>query len=174
LHRNLARALRARGNLNDAAAHYRVSLLLDPSQAPVYFEFALVLAEMQQFGAAAQACEQACRLDPRHAEAHALLASISMALRQPRSALNHYRQALAVRPDNVRWQVQLALALATATDAALRDSAEALRIADKLSSEQSLDRNLLRDLSMLYATCGRTAQAAELERRAAQPPSPDE
>jgi Flp pilus assembly protein TadD len=147
---------------------------LDPSQTPVYFEYAMLLARMGQFAAAAPACQQACRLDPRNAEAHALLASLWMAQGQPRSAVNHYRQALALFPDNLRWQVQLALVLATAPEATLRNPAESLAIADRLAHRPELDRDLLRDLSRVYAVCGRTSQAEELKRRAvAQPPIGD-
>jgi tetratricopeptide (TPR) repeat protein len=154
--------------LAGATTHFQIALLLNPSQVATSFDLALVLAQQQQFSAAAAACQHVCRLDPGHADARALLASLNMALGSTRQALDDFREALRLQPDKLQWQVQLALALATSQDPHLRNVDEALRWADRALRAAGTNADRLRDLSTVYAACGRASQAAEVAREAAQ------
>ncbi|MCA9167227.1 MAG: tetratricopeptide repeat protein, partial [Planctomycetales bacterium] len=149
LQRNLGRAYQRRGDYREAIDRYRRALDMSDGDARTYFEYAGVLAQKGQFAASAIACENACRLDPNFAEAHALAGAASMAINRPRIAIEHFRRAIQLRPDELKWQVQMALAMATTTDPECRDVAQAQQIAHSVRPKLPADSALLRDLQMI-------------------------
>jgi tetratricopeptide (TPR) repeat protein len=168
LHRNWARGLRRRGQLAGSVMRYQVALNLDPVQADTHYEYAAVLAQQGQFAAAAEACERACRLGPQNAKTHALLGTLNMVLGKASEALPHYRTALELQPDNVRVRIQLALALSTVPDPALRDVDQALVLAEQARPAALNGADLLRDLANVYAACRRPKDAEAMARRATE------
>ncbi len=167
MHRNWATALRRRGDLRAAAGRYQVALLLDPTDANAFYEYAVVLARQRNFQAAGQACAHAVELNPDHVEARSLLGSILMALGQHEQALTHYREALRVEPRHARVLVQLALALATVPSESLRDPVEASRLADTVRDVTGdQDPGLLNDLATVYFATGHSDTALAVLRRA--------
>src|SRR5262249_30551367 len=96
-HNNLALALVELGRLDEAAAHFRRSLELDP-KAEIHSDLGFTLARLGKSDEARAEYEQALALDPACPSAHLNLAvSLAQAGQFP-AAEAHYRQALAGRP----------------------------------------------------------------------------
>ncbi len=167
-HANWAKALRLRGRLDDAAYRYQVALQQNPSNAETHFDLATVLMMQRNFNAAEQFCAQAVRLDPDYVDAHGLLGMIRMAQGRPGEGFEHYRQALRVDPDEPRILTSLALGLANVEDPALRDTDEAVRLADKARTLAAENPGVWENLAFVYAAVGRFEDAKSAAQEAAR------
>jgi eukaryotic-like serine/threonine-protein kinase len=77
------------------------------------------------------ACRQAIQLDPTYAEAHSNLGAALYRKGQLDAAIAEFREAVHLKPDFAGAHNNLAWALATCTDAKLRDSKQAVELAKK-------------------------------------------
>jgi tetratricopeptide (TPR) repeat protein len=113
---NLGQALRERGRLDEAAAHYQRALELAPAGSPVYQaviynSFGLVRTRQGREDMALGAFEAAARLNPRFAEAQSNLGNALAAAGRFGEAVDHYRAAVEMKPDFTEALVGLGSAL---------------------------------------------------------------
>jgi Flp pilus assembly protein TadD len=103
------------------------------------------------------------------AEAHAYLGTAMMVKGNRTEARAQWRAALQSEPDNVRVLNDLSWLLSTAPERALRNGAEAVRLAShavELTHHQ--DPLLLGTLAAAYAEAGDFSQSIATERRGAE------
>jgi tetratricopeptide (TPR) repeat protein len=166
-HYNLATALVGLNRLNDAAEHFRRAAQIKPEFAAARVNLGAVLRLQHRFDEAKSELDQALRLEPGNAVAHTNLGGILAAQGKPREAIAEYRLALEANPDLLEPLTSLAWTLATSPDAAIRQPADAGRLAgraDDLTNHQ--DVRVLDTLAAAYAAEGRFAQAISTEQRA--------
>jgi tetratricopeptide (TPR) repeat protein len=163
----LAELLRARGRLAEAVPHYEAALRLSPDSPAALAALGDCLVSLGRFEAARRELERAVALAPQVAAPHALLAVAYAGLGRPRDAVAENRAALALAPDLVVAANNLAWQLATSSDPAVRDGAEAVRVAESvLARSREPSAALLDTLAAAYAAAGRFEQAAEAAERA--------
>jgi Tfp pilus assembly protein PilF len=111
---------------------------------------------------AAALYEQALAIDPALAEVRLGLADALHQLGRDQQAIEQYRAALAARPEWAQAANELSWLLATTGDPALRDPAEALRLAERAAEASGRrDPAILDTLSVCQAAVGRTDNARE-------------
>ena len=168
-HHNLAMALRRKGRMDEAVAHFRKVVELQPDNANARNNLGWMLRQTGQLDEAAAQLQKALELRPDYPEAQGNLAKTLTLKGQAREAEAHYRTALRLRPDDPQNLSELAWLLATWPDAAVRNGADALALAQKavqLTSGQ--DPVMLRTLAAANAETGRFPEAAATARRALQ------
>jgi cytochrome c-type biogenesis protein CcmH/NrfG len=82
------------------------------------------------------------------------------------SAVAHYRAALRADPQRVEAANNLAWILATASEPALRNPAEAIALAERVAREKPGDPSVLDTLAAAYAAAERYEDAAATQARA--------
>jgi predicted CXXCH cytochrome family protein len=115
-HGNLGNLLSELGGFNEARRHFEIALRLRPSDGASRYNYAMLLGRMRHFEESQHELEAALRVDPQLLDAHELLADLLMAKGQIQLAIEHYRQALQIRPDFDRARLGLGLALAAVGD----------------------------------------------------------
>ncbi|MEO8629165.1 MAG: tetratricopeptide repeat protein [Betaproteobacteria bacterium] len=99
LHFNLAIRLAARGDRNDAVAHYEQALALNPEHAEAYSNIGVLFLE-EGFTDEARICfERAIALKPDLVEASNNLGNVLTQLEQYDAARIAFEHAIAIRPD---------------------------------------------------------------------------
>jgi tetratricopeptide (TPR) repeat protein len=164
---NLAALLRRQGRPAEALEQARQALAIDPGSAAAENERAAALSATGDRDAAIAAWRKALAADPNLAEAHAGLAAALAARGAAAEALVHWREVLRLRPKDVAALRETAWILATSADAAVRDGAEAVKLAVRAAQlAGTKDVPVLEALAAAYAETGRFTEAALTERRA--------
>jgi len=130
-HVNLGRALKQLGQLDEAVQHYRRAIAINPRLAAAHNNLGSALGSQGRLPEAIRAFREALRVQPDYDEAHN---NLGLALRMTGDrdqALQHFRAALARRADWAAPMSEIAWILATHSDPKLRDSAEAVRLAER-------------------------------------------
>ena len=167
LHHLLAVASGSTGDLTNAIVHSRLALQLEPNRPETRGVLALALASTGQPDEAAAQYELAIRGKPDDPKLRCRYAATLTGLDQVERAVEQYRKALALKPDQVEVLNGLAWILATAPSDALRQGAEAVRLAEQ-ACELTLQREpqLLQTLAAAYAEAGRFADAVKTAEKA--------
>lgn len=164
---NLANALSELGRRTEAIEHYRAALALDDASAAGHFNLGLALAREGRLGEAQVALQRAVELDPAHVPARRELAVTQARQGLYKGAAGEFRAAFKLAPGDVRLMNDFAWLLATCPDPTVRNSGEALVLAEKALqvAGQPLPP-LLDTLAAALASAGRFAEATERARRA--------
>ncbi len=164
-HYNLGYALAARGvaaQLNDAIAEFREALRIDPDYAQAHNNLGAVLRLQGRDDEALDHFRRAIALRPDLFDARINLAQLLSSLGRTAEALEAFRAALTLRDADTRALSGLAWVRATARDPALRDPAEAVRLAEQAASAtRRRDISVLDALAAAYASAGRFSEAAK-------------
>ena len=115
-HYNLAIALRASGETDQAVAHYRQAVGLRPDYAEAHYNLGRILVEKGEFNEAIAHYEKALSINPADAEAHNNLGNALLRIGRVDEAIVHYQKALAIRPDYAEASCNLASALLSKGD----------------------------------------------------------
>ena len=158
-HFNLGTALAASGRLDDAVAEYQRALQLRPEYAVAHNNLGTALLQLGRPPQALSSFREAARIDPRMGEAHLNVGLLSRAFGDFPEAVTSFRRALQLRPTWVTAIASLASVLAAAPDAAIRDPAEAVSLA-----EQAAVLTLRRDASTLDVLAVAYAAAGDFDR----------
>jgi tetratricopeptide (TPR) repeat protein len=165
---NLGHALLSKNDLDAAIPHLQKALTLAPESAEFHNYLGQALAEKGQTAEAIPHFERALQLEPNLVEAHYFLGMALVMKGQRADGLAHWRQALRKDPDNVQVLNETAWVLATTTDAALRNGAEAVALADRAAHlTQGREPMVLGTLAAAYAETGSYDRAIDLEQKAA-------
>ncbi len=124
----LAYAMLLQEEYAEAVAHYRKVLAVQPRRAGAHNNIAVALSKLDRLSEAVIHFAAAVKLEPT-APRHYNLATRLVRLGQDREAVVHFRRALARRPAWPEAMSELAWVLATSDEQAVRNGAEALRLA---------------------------------------------
>jgi tetratricopeptide (TPR) repeat protein/2-polyprenyl-3-methyl-5-hydroxy-6-metoxy-1,4-benzoquinol methylase len=159
-HFNLALALRARGHLDDAAAHLRRAIALRRDYAKAHCSLADLLEQQEKFAEARQSYERALALDQGLVDAQSGLSNLLLRQGRFEDAVTRYRQMLAARPEAAEIHSNLGVALAALgqRDEAAKHYQRALALKPQLV-------DVYGNLGRLLLGQGDHAQALALARR---------
>ena len=171
---NLADTLLDLGRPREAIEAYRRNLEQNPNDPVVHYNLARILRTQGEPEQALEHLRRAVALDANYVDARRNLGDLHLELGVTlarrggeAAALEHYRSALALRPDAPVALWGAAWILATHPDAALRDPAEALALAERGAALSApLTPPMLETLAAAYASAGRFEQALERAREA--------
>jgi tetratricopeptide (TPR) repeat protein len=100
-------------------------------------------------------------------DAHVGLGAVLVERGEGSAAVAHYREALRIRPDLVSAMTNLAWILATSTDTSLRQTSEAVRLAEEaVRLTDSKNAVILDTLAVSYFEAGRSGDAVRTARAA--------
>jgi tetratricopeptide (TPR) repeat protein len=167
-HINLGTALEAEGKLEDALAHYREALRLEPRRAQAHNNLGNALDALGRSAEAIAHYEEALRLKPGVALVHYNLGVALAALGRFDDALTNYRTAARLKPEDAHPHYLMGLARLRQgqTAAAIAHFRDALRWEpDHAKTLNQLARVLAADTD---PQCRNGAEAARLAERAAE------
>jgi Flp pilus assembly protein TadD len=166
-HNSLGFALAISGKTDQALPHYEKALRLRPGYAKAHKNLGLALASRGQTAQALAHFKEYSRLEPDSALGYYTLGAALEELGEEAEAIRQYQAALRLQPDYIKALNNLSFILAAAADPKLRDSANAVRLAEKahrLCRDPFPD--LLDTLAAAYAAAGRFAVALETSQKA--------
>ena len=162
---NLGFALAARGRRGDAMAAFEEALRIDPAYAQAHNNLGALLQIGGRQEEALQHFRRAAALRPDNVESHANLGQLLSIRGRAAEAAAQFAEALALRGDNVQALAGLAWIRATASDPALRDAVEGIRLAERADeATRHQDVTTLDALSAAYAAGGRFEEAIRVAR----------
>ncbi len=159
--------LHRQGRIEEAAAHYREAVRLQPDFVAAWSNLGLAGIALGELGEAERCQREALRLDPDFADAHNNLGMVHYQLGRLPEADNCFRGALRLRPDypNARTNLAIALHSLGRLDAAEMEYREALAAGAEPVATHS-------NLSVLLREMGRVNEA-EAHARLALDYAPD-
>lgn len=162
----LGKCLLADNKPKEAAEAYSLAINLDPDAALAYSGRGLALAQQGKLAAAAADFRAAIQRNDSLSDPHFYLGQCLAATGKPAEAESEYRRALELNPNSAAIANNLAWLLATHPDEAVRDGAEAVRLAE-LARDQSQqeDPGTLDTLAAAYAEAGRFDDAVRTMQR---------
>lgn len=161
-HRYLGQAHFTLGQWQEAISPLATSLKLAPDHADVYLMLSNCYSNLGKH-AEAEKCLLACLAShPSHPEAWLALGSTQMSQNKPLEAINSYKQAAILVPEDFRPYHASARALLM--QGLHREAVTSLEIASKLDP---LNKDLLRELSTCLFECGEHTRAINLFRQIA-------
>ena len=164
-HYNLGFALSSRGRREEAIAEFQEALRIDPEYAQAHNNLGALLQISGQPDAALEHYRRAAAINPDNVESHANLGQLLSIRGRATEAAAQFVEALALRGDNVQALGGLAWIRATASDPALRDAAEAVRLAERAAeATRRRDVTALDALAAAYAAAGRYEEAVRVAR----------
>lgn len=163
----LGRALARVGQMAAAAEQFERVVRQQPDALPALFDLATALVRLDRPADAVRYYREVLRLQPGHVGAAQRLARTLFQLGQVAEAIAVLEAGLRQSPDNAPLRADLAGLLISTTDAALRDSARAVALAEEaLGLGAARDVPLLDTLAAAYADLGQYQKAADLTREA--------
>jgi tetratricopeptide (TPR) repeat protein len=156
---NLGLALARADRIDPAIPHFEACLRLAPDHYDARYCLAAALAAQNRADRAVEEYRAALQLRPDAADAHGGLADVLARQGQAQGAIVHYRAVLRAAPDQLHVANKLAWLLATSPDPAIRDGAEALRLARHAC--RGTDFAEPRFLNTLAAACAATGRYEE-------------
>lgn len=166
-HNNLGLALESKGSAADAEAHYRTALGLRPSLVSAHNNLGRVLLARGDVAGSVEEYRAVLRIEPENPDAQYRLGRALAASGQAREAVQQWRRAATARPDNVQIALDLALLLATNPD--VRNTSDAVRVAERANRiSKNTNPTVLDVLAVTYASDGRLELAARTAQLAMQ------
>jgi tetratricopeptide (TPR) repeat protein len=164
---DIAANLYLSGNTDEAVEHIRESVRLNPANPQSHYYLGAFLLKQGHPDEALPELETTLKLSPRYPSAEATVAGIYGAMGNTPESLVHWRKAAALDPANVTALVAAARILASSSDVALRNGAEAVVLAKQADEiTKGADPNVLDALAAAYAENGEFPKALETANRA--------
>ena len=165
-HYNLGFALSARGRRDEAIAAFRDALRIDPDYALAHNNLGALLQVSGQSDAALEHYRRAVVLRPDNVEARTNLGQLLSNRGRGAEAAEHFSAALSLRRDNVQALAGLAWIRATASDASVRNPAEAIALAERADGQTGHhDVTAIDALAAAFAAAGRFDEAVRAARQ---------
>lgn len=162
VHNNLGNLYDAQGQTNEALAEYREALRLQPHAPLVLCNLATLLVKLGQFDAAMTNYAVAAQLAPLDARPEYLMGKAELRRGRVLAAVGHFRAALARDRNDPHALVFLARVLAASPEAAVRNGAEAVPLAERANALTGGGQPQVLDvLAMACAEAGRFPAAVE-------------
>ena len=173
-HYNLGNAFFRLGRMPEAAGQYAHALRLKPDYAEArrnlgvaQYQLGEELAAQGKWEEAIARYEQAIALKPDQPQIHQSLGLALSRRGQFAQAAAHFRRALEIEPGLMTALNNLAWLLATCGDAAIRDGARAVELAENANQlARGQDAGILDTLAAAYAEAGRFSDAVPTAQQA--------
>ncbi len=163
----LGSALFEQGQVKPASEHFAESVRIWPDNVTAQCDLALALIAQGRLKEAVAACENGLNYKPQAYQLHELLASTLARQGKLKEAIEEYKVTLQLVSDGLMDLNNLAWLLATAPDAAVRDGAEAVRLAEQACQLTDYQRPLfVGTLAAAYAEAGRFEDAVTMAQKA--------
>ncbi|MFZ1009744.1 MAG: tetratricopeptide repeat protein, partial [Candidatus Sulfotelmatobacter sp.] len=160
-------ALSVAGNSAEAIDYFRKATQLNGDFFEAFYNLGLELVKKNRVNQAIDAWLNTVRIRPQFAGGHENLGYAFYLQGDFKAAISHLRSALAVEPDRVSVLNLAASLLATCPDSSIRNSSEAMALAERANRlTDGKDPSILDTLSAAYAEAGRFPQAIETEQQA--------
>ena len=159
-HANLGVALQRQGKSVEAIEHFHRALQINPEDASAHNNLGNALQLQGDFAGAIEHYRRALKIRPDHASTHSNLGDAFGVQGDIPAAVRHYTRALDLNPNSLPALNRLAWIRATHGDAALRDGAQAVELAERsceLTGHQ--DATAIDTLAAAYAEAGRFDEA---------------
>jgi arylsulfatase A-like enzyme/Flp pilus assembly protein TadD len=164
---NLALALAREGRTGEGVEHLREAVRIEPEHGGGFITRALAWAEDGRLDEARRALETAAQVPATAPQALGALSRIYVRTRRFGDFARILRAAAARDPSDVAIATNLALLLASCSDASVRNGAEAVAVAERAASLSGYRRaDVLATLAAAYAEAGRYEKAAGTAREA--------
>jgi tetratricopeptide (TPR) repeat protein len=164
---DMARSLSARGRSADSLYYYSESLQRNPANPQTHFYLGLDQLTLGQINEAVSSLNEAVRLAPGWPDAHLQLAIALAASGATSNAVAQYREALRLDSSLPVALNNLAWILATHPDSAVRNGAEAVRLAEQACDRTAWKQTLfIGTLSAAYAEAGNFEKAVATSQKA--------
>ena len=165
---NLGLLLLAMDRPEEALAHLEEAARREAGSAAAHVNLGLAMLRVRNLDGAAAAYAAALKIAPDLPDAHVGLGSVAWRRGDPAEAARGYREALRLDPDHPLAAGNLAWLLATCPDAALRNGAEAVTLAERVCTGPGRrEPGLVDALAAAYAEAGRFPEAVAAARDAA-------
>lgn len=164
---NLGLGLLKKGEIEEAVLQLGEAVRLDPAHADARYHLGRVLAQQGSITEAMTHLKEATRLKPDFTQAHVQIGRLHAQQGNGREAAREFGLALERQPGNLGAAQSLAWILATDPDPAVRDGAEAVRLARSVCEETRYEHPAALDtLAAAYAGTSRFGEAVETARKA--------
>jgi protein O-mannosyl-transferase len=166
---NLDNALAAKGRFEEAIENLRKAIQLNPNDGDALDNLGNVLAALGRFEEAIENYRRAIQINSNRPETFVHLGMVLNQLGRTRETVAQYREALRLNPHLAGALNNLAWLLATSSDDALRDGAEAVRLAECACELTYHGEPLfIGTLAAAYAEAGRFPEAVATAEKAEQ------
>lgn len=166
-HYNLGIALSLERAYDAAMTEFREATRVDSNYADAYNNLGALLTMTGRIDEAEAQYRRALAIREDNADAHSNLARVLWAQGKGSEAIDHFRRASELRPDAPSPLAGLAWIRATASDAAMRNPAEAVALASRAADLTSRrDASIVDILAAAYASAGDFDRAVSTEREA--------
>lgn len=168
-HNGLGIALTMQGRLDEAIDHFEQTLSARDDYAEPHNNLGNIYMDRHEIQQAMSHYRQAVELKPNFAEAHFGLARTLHLSGRAREAVKHYQKALRIKPQWAEASRRLAWILAAHPDEAIRDVAEAIRLAERgLGATGQTEPFALDVLAAAYASAGQFERAVSAAQAATE------
>ena len=165
----LAGVVQKQGEQARAVEYLRQAIAIDPLLATAYRPLARIELKRGHAAEAIGYLRRAVELEPNSPSAHSDLGMALMAQGQLSDAVAELREAVQLDPDAAIVANNLAWVLATASDDSIRNSAEALSLAEKICRATDYGKpEFLDTLAAAYAENGQFDKAVEFSAKAVE------
>lgn len=148
------------GRLDEAIDFYRRAIAGHLQFADAHYNLGRALATQGKADEAIAEYRRGLELRPDDAEAHRSLAAALASTNRAEDAVTEYRKALTLEPDQAGALLDLAWILATSDQPGLRNPAEAVRLAERVTElTNHQNASVLDTLAAAYAAAGRIEAA---------------
>ena len=165
-HNNLGAIARAQGRLDEAAAHFTRAIEADPGFAFAHNNLGSMLRARGQIDEAIDHYRRALARSPDYADARYNLALALQLHGRTRDAIGELERVEREHPDHADALGMLAWILATSRDAALRQPARAVAVAERAAAFAPADASTIDTLAASYAANGQFEKAVVAGERA--------
>jgi tetratricopeptide (TPR) repeat protein len=167
LQSNLAQALTEKGRVDEALPHLERAATLVPESAERHASFGAALVQARRFDEAIAQFEKALTFKPEFTQARHYLGNALFLQGHPGPAIAQWRRALEAEPDLLPVLNQTAWVLATSREEAVRNGADAVRLAEHaVQVSGGRQPRILLTLAASYAEAGQYPKAVETARQA--------
>ncbi|HSH37945.1 MAG TPA: tetratricopeptide repeat protein, partial [Chthoniobacterales bacterium] len=169
MHSSLGSVLQREQRMEEALAHFRRAIQLQPDYGQAYDNLAATLAEIGRPQEALAVLRQATAEQPENAGAHVGIGTLLLQAGSEEEAVAAYEKALAIAPRATTALNNLAWLYATSRKPSLHNPARALLLAEQaVSASTEKDPFLLHKLAAAYAANGRFPEAVQTAEHALQ------
>jgi tetratricopeptide (TPR) repeat protein len=159
-HNNLGILLLQQNRLADGTLELREALRLNPTNSETQFNLAVALNQQEQWGEAAELLSRTVTSTSRDPKAHYEYARALAHTGKIRESMSEFATALLLQPDYPEALDGLAWILATDTQTANRNGAQAVAMAERACAlTENKDAGKLKTLAAAYAETGRFEDA---------------
>ena len=166
---NLGKGLLSLKEFEGAQKSFERALRLKPDWAEAHNDLAGALESQTDLDGAIEHLRRALALRPDYVKAQANLATVLLKQKKFGEAIRCWRRVVELEPDNYSAMRRLAWVLATCSDPAHRDGAEALKLAERVAAAKgAIEPVAMNTLAAAYAALKRFPEAVRTAERAAE------